>query len=467
MQNNFYKIINNKYSKFFRFIFFLRYLVAIFFISIVLFLTIPKFFNYEKRSNLIKNHILNNYDFEMNEYEKIEFKALPFPRLEIKNVLIRPKSSPLKFKIKNLILYPKLISLYNYKNFYLNKIILKNVHTSLQVSDLRTLMSIYFQQKKKIFIKNLNLDVEDKSKQIAKIRNLKLANYGYNKNLITGKIFEKNFKIKIDKEYEIINFELLNSGVSATINLDKRKKIDLFSGIVKAKILSTNMKFNFKYDKKTLDIGNFYLRNKNFSFNNNSQINLYPYLEIETNFEIDEINLQAFKKANLSNFLKFKDIVKKINSNNKIYFKSKKFNRNSIDEIKINIASAYGRVNVKKKISFFDSHFDCKANVNLLEDYPLLFFDCSFLTQDKKKFLKHFNIKIKEKNKNLKIFIIGNINILNKKINFKTISVNKNYNASKEDLLYFKRAFEDLLFTQNFFDIFSLKKIREFIIEIS
>ena len=84
----------------------------------------------------------------MNEYEKIEFKALPFPRLEVKNVLIKPKSSPLKFKTKNFILYPKLKSLYNYQNFDLNKIILKNVRTSLQVSDLRTLMFIYFQQKK-------------------------------------------------------------------------------------------------------------------------------------------------------------------------------------------------------------------------------------------------------------------------------------------------------------------------------
>ena len=43
------KTINNKYSRFFKFIFFLRYLFAIFFISIALFLTIPGFFNYEKR----------------------------------------------------------------------------------------------------------------------------------------------------------------------------------------------------------------------------------------------------------------------------------------------------------------------------------------------------------------------------------------------------------------------------------
>ena len=84
MINKFYKIIHNKYSKYFRFIFFIRYLFVIFFISITAFLTIPIFFDYEKRAQVIKQHILKSYKFEIKQYEKIKFKILPAPHLEFK-----------------------------------------------------------------------------------------------------------------------------------------------------------------------------------------------------------------------------------------------------------------------------------------------------------------------------------------------------------------------------------------------
>ena len=49
----------------------------------------------------------------------------------------------------------------------------------------------------------------------------------------------------------------------------------------------------------------------------------------------------------------------------------------------------------------------------------------------------------------------------------KNISTKDGYEASKEDLKYFKHAFEKILFDKNFLNIFDLKKIKEFIIEIS
>jgi len=45
--------------------------------------------------------------------------------------------------------------------------------------------------------------------------------------------------------------------------------------------------------------------------------------------------------------------------------------------------------------------------------------------------------------------------------------LNKDYKASKEDLNYFKLSFERILFDNDFKSIFNLKKIKEFILEIS
>jgi len=78
-----------------------------------------------------------------------------------------------------------------------------------------------------------------------------------------------------------------------------------------------------------------------------------------------------------------------------------------------------------------------------------------------------FNQNLKEDNKNFNLVAKGNLNILNKKINFREISVDDNYKATKEDLAYFKGAFESILFEKSFIEIFNLKKIKKFIQEIS
>ena len=73
MLNKFFKTIHNKYFRLLKFIFFLRYLFAIFFVSIFLFLIVPIFLNHEKKAEIIKNYLEENYDFEINEYENIKF----------------------------------------------------------------------------------------------------------------------------------------------------------------------------------------------------------------------------------------------------------------------------------------------------------------------------------------------------------------------------------------------------------
>ena len=150
-----------------------------------------------------------------------------------------------------------------------------------------------------------------------------------------------------------------------------------------------------------------------------------------------------------------------------IIFVPKKFSRNLIDNLNLKIDLAYGRINYIKKFSISENFFKCKGNINLLEEFPLLFFDCLAELDNKQKLLKKFSIKTKDKNEKLQINVSGNLSILNKKINLKNISMNDNYSSSREDLKYFKNTFENILFDENFIEIFNLKKIKEFITEIS
>ena len=113
-----------------------------------------------------------------------------------------------------------------------------------------------------------------------------------------------------------------------------------------------------------------------------------------------------------------------------------------------------------------NNSFKCKGDLNFSEEYPLLYFNCSILIKDKKKLLKKFSINIKKSSdEDLGLKFKGNLNILNNKINIEKISLNQK-KFPNEDLKYFKNTFEKILFNESFLEIFEIKKIKNYILEI-
>ena len=466
MLNKFYKTIHNKYSKFFNFIFFLRYLFIIFFISVAIFLIIPIFFNYEKKAEIIKFHLLENYNFKLNDYKKIKYNIFPIPNLEILNSQINFKPIEENLSIKKIKIYPGFLNIYNYKNFNSKKIILIDSHIKFQFSNFYLFMKQLFTKKNKLYFDNLKVEIIDGKIPVFTIDNIKFANYGYKENFITGKIFDKNFQGKINYNLNDINFKLIKSGIIIEINFDENQNEKIKNGTFKTKILNTNFKSNFEYDGKIIKIYNSYFRSKNISLKNKSEIILNPFFEINNEFIIEEFNARLLKKINLNKFLKFKDFFREINSKSEIIYKPKKFDSKFFDDLNLNINLAYGRVNYSKILLISGDIVQCDGSINFLEEYPLLFFNCNLKSKNKKEFLKKFSVRTKNNNEEFILKMRGNFNILNNKINFQNISVNNNYDASKEDLRYFKETFETIFLDRNFIEIFDLKKIKELIIEI-
>ena len=85
MINKFYKIINNKFFRLSKLIFFLSFLLIIFLISLAIFFSIPKFFDYQSKKQIIKSYVSKTYGLNINEMENIKYNALPKPHLEIRN----------------------------------------------------------------------------------------------------------------------------------------------------------------------------------------------------------------------------------------------------------------------------------------------------------------------------------------------------------------------------------------------
>ena len=90
----------------------------------------------------------------------------------------------------------------------------------------------------------------DEEIPIITFKNINFINFGYKKNLIIGKVFDKNFQVKINNNFNNINFTLLNSGIKTEISFDENQKQDIKYGTFKSKILNTNFKSNFGYDSK-------------------------------------------------------------------------------------------------------------------------------------------------------------------------------------------------------------------------
>ena len=154
MINKIYKIIHNKYSRFLKFFFFLRYVFAIFLISFFLFLLIPKFFNYEKKQEVIKEYLVNYYDLELNNYSSIEFNVFPFPNLSIKDINLKIKDKPIFFNTKNLNIFLNFQNIYNYENFVAEKILLNNNRIDLDIDTTANIFNYFGRLKYKLDIQD-------------------------------------------------------------------------------------------------------------------------------------------------------------------------------------------------------------------------------------------------------------------------------------------------------------------------
>ena len=194
--------------------------------------------------------------------------------------------------------------------------------------------------------------------------------------MIDGEVFKRKFRVKFSDNFRIINFKLINTGITVSLKILEKNKNSNYVGVFKGKILNSNFKLNFVYNTNLLKIKIYCLEKKNLSFDSNGNLILKPFPKIELNTVIKNINLDLIQNLNIKNLLNYKHVIKKFNSQNIIIFKSKIFNNYLIDDLNIKFSIAHGRLNISKIFFISDSKFTCKGNTNLLDEFPVFFFNC-------------------------------------------------------------------------------------------
>lgn len=466
MINRFYKIINNRISIFLKSLFFLRYLFAIFFISTILFLFIPNFFDYGKKDDAIKTSLLKSYGLQLIDKGKIRYSFFPIPHLEIENTISKFQNNKIQLNSKKIKIYPKIKNIYSYKKFEINKIKLLDSELIIDQKYFNNFLKNIFTLEKKYLFEDLFIKILDNENPVIEFNEVKYTNYGIKKDLITGIILGREFKIDV-RNNKKINLKLPHTGISAVWTLQEMTNSFVKKGNFKGKILKSNLNLDFSYDIESLKIENLFLRSKNISLNSDGIIKLKPYFQSNFNSNIKDIDFNLFKNLDINKILKFKAFIKKFNSENYFVFEKKKFQKSLVDNLKINTNLSYGRLIITKNFSISDNLFNCTGIINLLEQFPILNFSCRFVIQDLKKIYKKIDLDHKINKNSFNLIVDGRLNILNKKINFNSIHVDESFEFLNEDLIYFKNAFENIIFDKEFFSIFNLTKIKKFILEIS
>tara|TARA_Y100000816_G_scaffold25935_1_gene16639 strand:+ start:2092 stop:3495 length:1404 start_codon:yes stop_codon:yes gene_type:complete len=461
------KFVNTKFIRLLKFVFHLRYLFLILLISLILAVGLPNFFDFNKKKKIISKFLSQNYNLEVKEIGDIQFKSLPLPRLEINNLDISLDSDQENLKTKNLTIFTKLIYIYNFRDFKANKIILKDSTIKINFKKINNLKKYLLKPQKKISFENLDLFLNDNDKSFLEVKNINFSNYGFKKNIINGKVFNEKFRIKLKDNLKKIDLDLLRSSIALSINLNKFKATENLSGNVKGKFFKSNIKSDFIFDQKSLAISNLFFRNKSLSFNSNGKMKLSPYFKFKIFTNIKDIDKRLLKNVDIPSLLDSKEIIKKINGESIFFLAPTKFIKRPVEKIKVKLNFEYGRLNFVKELLFSDTNFSCSGDINLLLEYPVIEFSCFMNSQDKKKFLKLFDINYNEKKEELRLNFDGNLNILNNKINFYNVEDNKFYKASQQELKYFKKSFESIILNENFIEIFNFSKFKNFVREIS
>ena len=464
---NYIKNVKN----FINIILFLRYIVIIFISFLLIYLLIPKTFDYSKKMGFIEKALFKDYNLEISNFSSVSYQALPTPRLNIKESEINFEKGLVEVKSNSLIIILPYLNMYDYENLMIKKIIFNNSKITFDINKSKLLPNFIKSISNKLLFTNSSISLKDEKNNII---NLKKFNFRNKENNFYLNAFFDNIKIilkymiKGDKNKLIVTIP--DIGSESVVTFYNENNLSLTSGNVKSKNLGNNIQFDFKKEKgKSIEIKNSFFRNSFVSTTFNGTINIKPYFNFDLMLDIKNINKLRSKFYQL--LLSSKDLIrinKNLNGKLKINYVKKNYQPNYLNKVDINAFFENG--NLILKDSYFEFAEGSIILNSILKDYKgYQYFDFEIISQiiDMKKFIKKMTGIKTIKDQNLDIKIKGDLNIISKKINFDEILLNKDHRLKKSEISNLKNSFENLVIKDGVYGFLDEKKISSFLRKIS
>ncbi len=317
--------------------------------TIIIFLSLPVFFNYKSIQNEIENKFFSDFKINLKILDNISFRVLPRPHLLIKKAnldfnLENEKSAIAE--VENLKLFIPSNKIYSKKNIVITDIKFQNINLNLNISDIRDIRNhLYYKINKPINISNIKIFLTDNKNDVILIAPIKRVNYQINENFsakefkLKGSIFDIEFKSNWRRNYSDpksslneLNFRKPSIYIK---NLFKYENESEFKGSSSIDFLNENISFSYNYKNSTITINSPEKKN-NQKIKFNSTIELDPfYLDGEIIFEEKKVSF-------ITDYIL-----------NSIYNADKKLLENLNGELKLSLSNLDSKLLSNGKISLF------------------------------------------------------------------------------------------------------------------
>ena len=129
----------------------------------------------------MRDELFQSYGLKISEIETIKYRPFPVPHLQLINSLGTLFTNDIDIKIENLILYPTFLSIYNFNNYQIKRIKLNKNRVEIDTNQINEFTKKLFSLKRKIFIKDLVLKVQNNKINLVNLRSINFKNYGFKK----------------------------------------------------------------------------------------------------------------------------------------------------------------------------------------------------------------------------------------------------------------------------------------------
>ena len=269
IQKHYDKIFNFNYSKYFKYqqIKFFVTIIIIFF-SLIIYLSLPAFYNNESFDKELKNKIYKDFKIDLKNIKGITYNFVPTPHfiIETTDLFLKSKSEKEIAKITDLKVLLFTSNLHKKEKIKIKSLKFKNANFYLNGHSLKSFYNhLHANITKPIYINNSNFFYADKNDQIITISPLKKFKYFIDlKNKekllnISGKLFDIDYNFKWKKDYlnpkiSNNNIKLKNPDIKIFNQIEKDDKNNTFQGFTKTQFLNNEINILYSFDKNKIEI---------------------------------------------------------------------------------------------------------------------------------------------------------------------------------------------------------------------
>jgi len=456
-------------NKIYQFIKKIKYLLIIFLISFFIYLITPKIFDYSKKVEFINNALNNSYSLKINDYSNISYRLFPTPRIVIKDTNLEFNDSSVLVQAEEIILKVKLSEMYNLKNLNLKKLIINKSEILLDVKNLSDISNYIKKIKEKFFFYESNIRVKKKDSNIISFEKINFNNRNFNKLTFKGIVFNQKIDINFynSKNMQRLTASMPETGFNLEIYIPVLRDSKITSGRGNITILKNKAQFNFKKEDN-LKIFNSFLITDIFNTTFLGDFDFNPNFNFNIIFNVKNINFKNLNKLlikNINSFnIKMFNLNKKLNGQITILYDKKNFYSKFIKSASINIMFENGEISIKDtKIDSGSEFTTINGIFKNNEGYQKLDFHILSKIKDNDMLINKLQIRNNDKKQIKNLELTGSFNITSNKINLDNIIMDNQKKVSAKKLNFYEESFENIIFDNNFMNIFDFKRIKKFI----